>query len=124
MYDYGSYVHTDDEDEVEDVEENTESLIRYLQPTAYFPICIGYILFLRYCLEHKLGHGGFSTVWMAHDIEERKTSPSRSQLLPKMRQTLKELCTTKSASVSRTRPNFSFLKNPSRSLPRAVAIES
>ena len=28
---------------------------------------IGQVLDQRYCIEHKLGHGGFSTVWMAHD---------------------------------------------------------
>lgn len=26
----------------------------------------------RYLVEHKLGFGGFSTVWMAHDLQENK----------------------------------------------------
>ena len=26
----------------------------------------------RYLVEHKLGHGGGSTVWMAHDLQDKK----------------------------------------------------
>lgn len=40
--------------------------------TLYYPICIGNILAHRYRIEHKLGHGGFSTVWMARDIRKGK----------------------------------------------------
>lgn len=61
----------DSEDECE-VEESAESIERY-QPGQYYPICIGELLAQRYRIEHKLGHGGFSTVWMAYDIQEKRT---------------------------------------------------
>jgi serine/threonine protein kinase len=44
----------------------------YFQPPFYYPTCIGNILAQRYRIEHKLGHGGFSTVWMAHDIVSKR----------------------------------------------------
>ena len=38
----------------------------------FYPLRLGELLNGRYLVEHKLGHGGFSTVWMAHDIHENK----------------------------------------------------
>jgi serine/threonine protein kinase len=35
---------------------------------SYSLLRIGEVLAQTYRIEHKLGHGGFSTVWMAHDI--------------------------------------------------------
>lgn len=67
MADYGYFVNLDDETEVEDLEENAEEMIHYYQRPFYYPIRIGMVLARRYRIEHKLGHGGFSTVWMAHD---------------------------------------------------------
>jgi serine/threonine protein kinase len=69
MTDCGDIVNSDDE---EDVEENAEPLLLYFQQPFYYPICIGNVLAQRYRIEHKLGHGGFSTVWMAHDIVTKK----------------------------------------------------
>ncbi|WEW60993.1 hypothetical protein PRK78_006482 [Emydomyces testavorans] len=37
----------------------------------YYPICLGEVLNQQYRIEHKLGHGGFSTVWMAHDLKKK-----------------------------------------------------
>ncbi|KAF2760150.1 kinase-like protein [Pseudovirgaria hyperparasitica] len=68
ILDYGDPVNSSDEEEVDDLEENAEPLILYFQPPFYYPICIGNTLAQRYRIEHKLGHGGFSTVWMAHDV--------------------------------------------------------
>ncbi|KAF2463688.1 kinase-like protein [Lindgomyces ingoldianus] len=56
MTDCGDFVNSDDEEDVQDLEENAEPLS----------------LYFRYRIEHKLGHGGFSTVWMAHDIVKKK----------------------------------------------------
>ncbi|KAF1954238.1 kinase-like protein [Byssothecium circinans] len=67
MADYGYLVDLDDEAEVDDLEENAEEMIHYFTPPFYFPIRIGMVFAQRYRVEHKLGHGGFSTVWMAHD---------------------------------------------------------
>ncbi|KAF4333663.1 CMGC kinase [Fusarium beomiforme] len=57
---WGDFVGSDDEDVSEPAERYDEGL--------YYPICIGEILVDRYRIEHKLGHGGFSTVWMVHDM--------------------------------------------------------
>ncbi|TVY13589.1 Serine/threonine-protein kinase SRPK [Lachnellula arida] len=72
MTDCGDLVDSDNEEEVDDLEKNAEPLLSYFQPLFYYPICIGNVLAQRYRIEHKLGHGGFSTVWMAHDIVTKK----------------------------------------------------
>ncbi|KAF5698875.1 cmgc kinase [Fusarium mundagurra] len=61
---WGDFVGSDDECEVEDA---CEPIERY-EEGLYYPVCIGEVLIDRYRVEHKLGHGGFSTVWMAHDM--------------------------------------------------------
>ncbi|WZH42247.1 kinase-like domain-containing protein [Fusarium acuminatum] len=61
---WGDFVDSDDECEVEDECEPAE---RY-DEGLYYPVCIGEVLANRFRVEHKLGHGGFSTVWMAHDM--------------------------------------------------------
>jgi serine/threonine protein kinase len=38
----------------------------------FYPICIGDVLVQTYRIEHKLGHGDFSTVWLARNIQEGK----------------------------------------------------
>ncbi|XRM48623.1 hypothetical protein ABZX51_011534 [Aspergillus tubingensis] len=70
--DFGDFVSTSDE-EIE-VEEYAEPWEKYDPETqnAYYPICLGEILNERYLIEHKLGAGGFSTVWMALDLQENK----------------------------------------------------
>jgi hypothetical protein len=39
-------------------------------PHVFYPICVGEVLNERYRVENKLGHGGFSTVWMAYDLQD------------------------------------------------------
>nr|RBQ87700.1 hypothetical protein FVER53263_20384 [Fusarium verticillioides] len=68
IIDEGDFVDSDDEFEVEEVSENPQ---RYLEG-LYYPICIGETLANQYRIEHKLGHGGFSTVWMAYNILAKK----------------------------------------------------
>ncbi|KAE9362526.1 hypothetical protein N431DRAFT_162131, partial [Stipitochalara longipes BDJ] len=60
--DYGYYVDSDDEVNIED---EAEAMEQYFSEAPYFPVHIGQVLDQRYRIEHKLGHGGFSTVWMA-----------------------------------------------------------
>ncbi|KZF24079.1 kinase-like protein [Xylona heveae TC161] len=46
--------------------EGVENLERY-RPGGYHPIVIGECLHDRYDIVHKLGSGGFSTIWLAND---------------------------------------------------------
>ncbi|KAJ8129556.1 hypothetical protein O1611_g4073 [Lasiodiplodia mahajangana] len=66
--DCGSFVRSNDEDEIKQVSEKLE---RYTQG-LYYPVYVGELLADRYRIEHKLGHGSFSVVWMAHDIRLKK----------------------------------------------------
>lgn len=62
---YGDFV--DSEDDL-DVTEYTEWPYEY----KFYPIRIGEVINQTYQIDHKLGHGGFSTVWMAHDLKRRR----------------------------------------------------
>lgn len=68
VLDYGYFVESEDEDEVEAEAEPRE---RYEQG-LYYPVQIGDILDSKYRIEHKLGWGGYSTVWLAHDTQQDK----------------------------------------------------
>ncbi|KAE8405489.1 kinase domain-containing protein [Aspergillus pseudonomiae] len=57
--DFGDFVCTEDEEV--DLEEVAEPWQKY--------IYLGEVLNERYLVEHKLDHGGFSTVWMARDLQ-------------------------------------------------------
>lgn len=65
-FDYGYFVDTDDED---DVEAEAEPCERYAQG-LYYPVQIGDVMDGRYRIDHKLGWGGYSTVWLAHDTHQ------------------------------------------------------
>jgi serine/threonine protein kinase len=54
-----------------EVECYTEHPAQYHSGLSY-PICIGDVLEDRYRIEHKLGYGQSSTVWLAHDTEMKK----------------------------------------------------
>ncbi|KAF5656301.1 CMGC kinase [Fusarium circinatum] len=68
IHDWGDYADSDDEYDVEEASENPQRYVEGL----YYPICIGETLANQYRVEHKLGHGGFSTVWMAYDTLGKK----------------------------------------------------
>jgi hypothetical protein len=46
--------------------EDTESIYAY-RPGGFHPVTIGDVLADRYLIVHKLGFGGWSTIWMARD---------------------------------------------------------
>ena len=46
----------------------TES-IRLYRPGGYHPVELGDKFYNRYVVEHKLGYGGYSTVWLARDLQ-------------------------------------------------------
>ena len=66
--DTGDFVNSDDECEVWFGVEPADSY----DEGRYYPVFICEALDQRYLIQHKLGHGGFSTVWMAHDLQEQK----------------------------------------------------
>lgn len=71
--DYGRLAqNSDDEDDIEADAESWEKYASEGNSHIFYPISLGDILDQRYRVEHKLGHGGFSTVWMAHDLRLKK----------------------------------------------------
>ncbi|QKX63966.1 uncharacterized protein TRUGW13939_11139 [Talaromyces rugulosus] len=73
MEDFEDFVSNED-DQV-DLEDITEPWHKYdLKETShvFYPICVGEVLNGRYLVEHKIGFGGFSTVWMAHDLQKKR----------------------------------------------------
>ncbi|KMP02883.1 hypothetical protein CIRG_02575 [Coccidioides immitis RMSCC 2394] len=61
---YGDFIDPDDYDILEHYSENMDE-------HEYYPICPGEIVEKRYRVVHKLGHGAFSTVWLAHDLQKK-----------------------------------------------------
>lgn len=71
--DFGDLVSNKEEEA--DVEDFAEPWFKYDikdNPHAFYPICVGEVINGRYLVEHKLGAGGFSTVWMAHDLQSKR----------------------------------------------------
>ena len=71
--DFGDFVK--DEEEELDLEELVEPWYRYDtedNQNVLYPICLGEMLNERYLVEHKIGFGGGSTVWMAFDLQEER----------------------------------------------------
>ncbi|KAJ5371601.1 hypothetical protein N7517_003607, partial [Penicillium concentricum] len=70
---FGDYVK--DEEQEPDLEELVEPWHRYdAEDNEYvlYPIRLGEVLNERYLVEHKLGFGGGSTVWMAFDQQDKR----------------------------------------------------
>ncbi|KAK2873766.1 hypothetical protein FQN49_002094 [Arthroderma sp. PD_2] len=63
--DYGDFVDSDDDC---DVTQYAECPYEY----KFYPIRIGEVINQTYRIDHKLGHGGFSTVWMANDLKNKR----------------------------------------------------
>ncbi|CAP93383.1 putative serine/threonine-protein kinase clkA [Penicillium chrysogenum] len=71
--DFGEFVK--DEEEELDLEELVEPWYRYEtedNQNVLYPIRLGEVLNERYLVEHKLGFGGGSTVWMAFDMQDKR----------------------------------------------------
>ncbi|KNG80264.1 kinase domain-containing protein [Aspergillus nomiae NRRL 13137] len=68
--DPGDFVRTEDEEvDLEEVAEPWEKYSIKETSRVFYPVYLGEVLNERYLVEHKLGHGGFSTVWMARDLQ-------------------------------------------------------
>ena len=50
-----------------------EEIIKY-EPGGYHPVHLGDVLDDRYRMVHKLGQGGFATVWLARDSNAKDTT--------------------------------------------------
>lgn len=73
MDDLGDFARTEREEcFIEEVAEPPEKYDKEQFSSVFYPICIGDVLNERYRVEHKLGHGGFATVWMAHDLQDKR----------------------------------------------------
>ncbi|KAJ5457233.1 hypothetical protein N7530_012507 [Penicillium desertorum] len=73
MPDFGDFPK--DEDEEADLEHIAEPWHRYStvdNQYVLYPIHLGEVLNERYLVEHKLGFGGGSTVWMAFDLQDKR----------------------------------------------------
>jgi serine/threonine protein kinase len=71
--DFGDFVSNEDEEL--DLEELVEPWHKYdikETPNVFYPVYLGEVLNDRYLVEHKLGFGGGSTVWMARDLYEER----------------------------------------------------
>ena len=42
------------------------------RPGGYHPVKLGDKFNNRYVVEHKLDHGGYSTVWLARDLQQER----------------------------------------------------
>ncbi|QSS50116.1 protein kinase [Histoplasma capsulatum var. duboisii H88] len=70
--DFGDEVKTEEEQsDVEAIAEPWEKYDLNGTPHVFYPLCLGEVLDERYLVEHKIGFGGFSTVWMAHDLKTK-----------------------------------------------------
>ncbi|KAJ5129871.1 uncharacterized protein N7515_005910 [Penicillium bovifimosum] len=71
--DFGDFVKNEEEEL--DLEELVEPWHRYeTEDNQYvlYPIHLGEVLNERYLVEHKIGFGGGSTVWMAFDLQDKR----------------------------------------------------
>ncbi|KAL5617893.1 hypothetical protein FOVSG1_000115 [Fusarium oxysporum f. sp. vasinfectum] len=64
--DWGDFIDSEDEFDIEAVSKDVNL---YPRGICYL-IQIGEVLASRYRILHKLGHGSFLAVWMAHDITD------------------------------------------------------
>lgn len=70
---FGDFVRNwDDECDLKMVVEPCDRYDPESTSRVFYPICLGEVLNGRYLIEHKIGFGGGSTVWMAHDLLQRK----------------------------------------------------
>ena len=70
---FGDFAHNKDEElDIEEVAEPWHCYDEEDNSHVFYPVCLGEVLNGRYLVEHKLGFGGGSTVWMAHDLQDRR----------------------------------------------------
>ncbi|PWY76722.1 kinase domain-containing protein [Aspergillus eucalypticola CBS 122712] len=71
--DFGDFVRNEDEEmDLEEVAEPWDRYDKKITSDVFYPIRLGDLINERYLVEHKLGSGGFSTVWMANDQQNSR----------------------------------------------------
>ena len=71
--DFGYFGEIDhDEDDFDEFAEPVWKYDKRQTTDIFYPICTDEVLNNRYRIEHKLGHGGSSTVWMAHGFQDNQ----------------------------------------------------
>lgn len=102
--DWGVYVSEDDEDEVTELTEGVDGYIvrvGFPGPPCY-PMSVGELIQgggKPYRIEHKLGHGAFSTVWLAFEVDTgtsvalkiHRTLTTAGQIESRMHQHIQQL---------------------------------
>ncbi|KAL2279741.1 hypothetical protein FJTKL_13132 [Diaporthe vaccinii] len=78
--DRGDYVPEDDEGDVTDFTEGVDGYaVRGGHPgPPCYPVTVGEVIQgggKSYRIEHKLGHGSFSTIWLAYEIGTNTSGP-------------------------------------------------
>ena len=109
-FDYGDFVGSDEECEIEEVAEPLDRYYKGLQG-LYYPIRIGQVLDQTYRIEHKLGHGGFSTVCAAYDMKNKRNLALKI-IVPGNVGEMNSGCRTKSFRPCRIPPIFSYMRTP------------
>lgn len=61
-----------EEDDLEELADPWHKYDKSANSWVFYPIRIGEVLDQRYRIDHKISHGGVSTVWMAHDIRDKR----------------------------------------------------
>lgn len=84
LEDWGDHVSEDDEEYVTASTEGFDAYVLHVAPPGppCYPVTLGEIIQAGgkpYRTEHKLGHGAFSTIWLAYEIETN-TSVLRQQV--------------------------------------------
>lgn len=70
---FGDFMRNEDEEmDLKEVLEPWDKSDKRNTPDVFYPIRLGDLINERYLVEHKLGSGGFSTVWMAHDRQNNR----------------------------------------------------
>lgn len=68
--DFGDFADSDNDIDVEESSEPWENYDTSTTTHVFYPIYVGEILNERYRVEHKIGYGASSTVWMAYDLQD------------------------------------------------------
>ncbi|PYH95907.1 hypothetical protein BO71DRAFT_449045 [Aspergillus ellipticus CBS 707.79] len=89
---FGDFVSTEDEElDLEEVVEPWQKYHIEETPRVFYPVRVGEVLNDRYLVEHKIGAGGFSTIWMPVTFKTRGINMSMATRMSAAQQLLEAL---------------------------------